>query len=105
MTMNRVEFTCQFHDRPALGRLSFDADGAFRCAFVLDEGRETWSFNGTWKRVGDDVTLATPHGFAEVTLSYNADSTLSYRSHRGGYITWNLAGARSTPLTEELPRG
>jgi hypothetical protein len=52
--------------------------------------------------VNQTVLLVTPHGFAEVILTLNPDNSLSYSSHRGGFIRWDLTGARSTPLPKEL---
>lgn len=99
---NRVHFTCEFHERPATARLTFGDDGTFRCCFLLDGGKVLWPFEGRWTRVNETVLLTTPHGYAEVVLTLHPDATLSYVSHRGGLIRWNLVGARTSALPRPL---
>ncbi len=97
--MNRVTFACTFHDQPATGRLTLDDDGTFLCCFKLDDAKVLWPFHGRWTRVNDTILLVTPHRYAEVVLHINPDLTLSYVSHHGGFIRWDLAGARTTALS------
>lgn len=101
--VNRVHFRCEFHDQPATARLTFEDDGTFICVFLLDGGKVAWPFQGRWTRVNDTVLLTTPHGYAEVVLHLEPDASLTYVSHRGGFIRWNLFGSRTSALPRPLP--